>query len=343
MPKKGGLLAKKQASVLGNYFLMVMEWNHLSKDVPGLRKDIRKLNGHVRDHDLEKIQVDMKTVDDKILKSGEEGYKLGYRDLLLLRRSIINLRAIAGTVHKNMELVEEAERKIVKGIGDRKAAKKLTAGIKKAEDVDDFTKREVGRLIAEAHDDMKGMRKAGYDLEVTAKGRQGMGLVMKGNAEGFFRHMQIRFGALRDLKKSLREEIKQKGRAKVALTRLRQTTERQLAMVNGHNAKLEDLQKGVEADEKDTEEIMTDLRIVFDKTGNVIKATYKIFIFDVMLLKAVVTILAEGFSRDKKLMEAHEIPRQMGYNDVKALEKDRANIEDHLQNLEKFLLQLWNV
>ena len=81
---------------------------------------------------------------------------------------------------------------------------------------------------------------------------------------------------------------------------------------------------------------------LFDHVENVIKHTYKIFMYDILLLRAVVDILYDEQKVDEQLMLDHFIPETMGMKNMEELKKNKASIKGHADNLQKFILQLLN-
>ena len=71
---------------------MIREWKGLSKGVSKLKGDIVKEEGDMHKHDIDSIKNDMVKIDAQIEECSKKGYKLGYRNLLLFRKSIWLMR-----------------------------------------------------------------------------------------------------------------------------------------------------------------------------------------------------------------------------------------------------------
>jgi len=102
MPNVGGLLAKKNVSTYGTYYLMTYDWKHLSQGVGKLRKDVKSKVADVKNHNIEKIQKDMGKIDNEIKNADMYGSKFGKRDLFLFRKSVLVMRILARSVKSNL-------------------------------------------------------------------------------------------------------------------------------------------------------------------------------------------------------------------------------------------------
>ncbi len=339
----GSIFAKRDVSVNGTYYMMVFEWKHLSKDTGKLEADVTKLKKSIKNHNIERIGKEMANIDGLIEKEGKEGYKLAYRNSLLLRRSILTLRYLARVVHKEIRGVEELENELIKKVRGTKAENLFKEILEQEKHADDFTDSRIRAVINDVHGELQKEQKGDFDLLATMEGKTATGLTFKGNAKGIGRMMQLRWGAMRKLRKNLKIEINKEHKVEEDLQGLKKGLRKLLTDIAKHHAKIQDLKKAAKTEKKEIRAILKELKEFFKAVEEVIKASYKIFIFDLMLLKVVVGILFEEIELDKKLIQKHEIPRMLGYNDLKALENDKQVIHGYLKNLEKFLLQLWNL
>ncbi len=339
----GGLFHRKEVSILGTYYFMVFDWKHVSKSITKLRNDITKEAKDLKKHDIEAIHREMENIDKEIDTTGEYSYKLAYRDLLLLRRAILHLRVLARDVHENVHNVEDIEKKIIQKVKGQKIEKDFLELLRKDQHADEFAQQSVKQVINEAHQGLQSEQKGIYGLEVEMKGRRATSLIFRGNAEGFWRMMQLRWGAIRRLRKNLRLEIKNEHKIKedfkTAVDGFNNLHER----IREHRVDLKYITKTVKRERGDIDDILKELTDLFQTIRDVIKDSYKIFLFDLILLKVAIQNIFSQEQLTAAWTKGHEIPRSMALEYIQKLKEDEKDAEDHLRNLERFLLQLWNL
>ena len=59
-----------------------------------------------------------------------------------------------------------------------------------------------------------------------------------------------------------------------------------------------------------------------------------------LLIRAVLEMLNSDNQTDHQLLVDHGIPEMMGKTSIEELQKDKKHIQAHVDNLQKFLLQL---
>jgi len=339
----GGYLSKKKVSTYFTYYIMVHEWKELSKGVSALEQDIDKKKRDVHKHNIEDIHQDMRIIDQQIDECEESGYKLGVRNLLLLRKSIWLMRILSRSVKQNLAVIKSELSKLPKQIGGRRVRHAIDKLIHEGQEADEFAAEKVREVVNLAHKEIKGEQRAIFANIALEEGKEGVSLMIKGKAEGMIRKMQIRWGALLNEKKGLRKQGTLNKKVEEYMKRLRNRVDALVKSVLSHHDSLKerDLVKELERDDKLLKDLFKKLKQLFKTIEELIKSSYKVFIFDMILLESVVKALVEQEKYDQNIMIRHEIPQLMGKKDIKELEKDKGNIFEHLQNLRKFLLQLW--
>jgi hypothetical protein len=337
----GGKLAKKDVSPTFVYLLMAHNWKDLSSGVRLAKKDKDKLHKDVGRHDIEAIQKDMLSMDDEFGKAGKDGYKLAYRGLLLLRMAIQRFRVLAHTAKQNFEKDDKLQKFLIEKAKGTKTEKELRALIKEEDFVEQYVGDRVSQLLSEFKQELKEERRAVLNLYVVEEGKISPAFALKKDPSSVGQMMNLRWFALRQLRRAIITEEKTKKKTGVdnrALLKMQHTL---------HGVFMETTEKSqtvsmkmLKQEKKIIVKLREDFKKLFEQVETIIKLSYKIFIFDFLLLRTVLSMIDGELKYDQKLMNDHLIPQSMGVEDMKTLEGKKADIKKEVDNLEKFILQL---
>ncbi len=334
---------KKEVSVLGVYYMMVFDWKHVSKSARQLEANLKRIAEDVKRHRIEKIQEDMNAIDSDIDRTEGYAYKLAFRDLLLLRKALLHLRVLARVVHENIRGTEKLERAILSEVRGTKLERDFSELLREDKHADDFVAEKIREVIKEVHEELQNEQKAVFGLIAELSGGKAVSLMFKGDAEGFWRMMQLRWGAIRRLRKNLGLEAKVENKIKEDFRGILDGLKRLYDRTRKSRDALGKLKGEVKKEREGTRKIIKELKELFRIMIDIIKDSYKIFLFDLILLKVAI----ESIFTQEQLAEAwarnYEIPRSMAIEYIRKLEEDKEKAEEDLKNLEKFLLQLWNI
>ncbi|MDA1196813.1 MAG: hypothetical protein O2779_02525 [Nanoarchaeota archaeon] len=354
----GGQLAKKNVSPTFAFLAMAYEWRHLSQDVQNLKKGVKDRKKDSANHDIEKIEKDMVSIDEKIKDADSHGYKLGYRNFLLLRMSVNKLRVLVRMAQESLQEDEVAMKHLLAKTKDATSTKKLQKLLKGAEWLDSFVTERFQTIMNEFRAELKSDRKALLGFSVEMEGKTAVSLAFKASPESLLQMTILRFGAI----SKLRREVKGEGEDfdKIEAFFKKRDGPRKSIVANVHSLEKTDKDAIKHAQEKKRDMLLrlrnelyeqetklektvkNEFTELFDHVENVIKHTYKIFMYDILLLRAVVDILYDEQKVDEQLMLDHFIPETMGMKNMEELKKNKASIKGHADNLQKFILQLLN-
>jgi hypothetical protein len=340
----GGWFHKKDVSILGTYYFMGWDWKKESKGVNALKAALKKEQKHLKTHNIESIQRDFNNIDKGIDEVSGFGYKLALRDLLLFRMTVLHLRILARDVHQNLLGVEKAEEKLRQQVKGSEIEREIENLLKKDQHVEDFVNTSVQGAIKEAHAYIQKEQKDEFGLYVElTKGGKAISLTFKGTPDSFWRMMQLRWGAIKRLKSNLKKEEKGEGIIKKEFAGVKEAQNQLYEKIREHRLDLKGIKRAIKEGNAKIDDVMKEFRIIFEAVKNVIKDSYMIFLFDMMLLKVAV----ENIFTQEQLADAwskeHQIPKDMGLQYITELQKDQKEAKEHLEQLEKWLQQLWRV
>lgn len=338
----GGMFSKKDVSVFATSLMMNYEWRHLSRSYSHLRKDTDHYMKDVKKHNINQIAKDMGKIENDISYDFREGYKLAFRDLLLLRRAIYTERIFARTVHENIRGIQalEAQLKKDKDPAVKRAFEKLLDKQKHAEV---FVQERLQKTIADVHSELKNDQKIIFDLVERENSHLGVALAFKGNAGGFARMMQLRLGALRILNKDSKRLTKYEEEVFEDWQLIKNGQNRLLAEIHQHPGSTKSVLNEFNKERKELDRIVKKTRSLFLMIEGIIKSSYKVFLFDFMILRATVDILNKEIGLDEELITRYEIPRMLGMKDINELKQKKDELQTMVENLEKLVLQIYNI
>jgi len=340
----GALARRKNVSTYLNYWIMIRKWKILSKGASHLDGDIIEKEKDVHEHGIDNIKKDMIEIDKEIDECEDAGYKLGFRNLLLFRKSIWLLRFLARSIKDNLSKVKPELVALSRKITDKKLKRIIDRLIHRDMDVDQFCQKKVADVIYLAHQELQSEQRAVLADMEAERGRAGVSLIIRGNAKGLVRRLQLRWGPILKEKRDLRKEEKAVEVIEKELKDFRKKIDEAFRVLQkfDEGAK-KNLVKELKKDEKELRAILDRLKKVFETVEDLIKASYKIFMFDMMLLEDVVKVIPKEERYDAKLMADSEIPRVMAIEDIRRLQEDQKEIHERLQNLRKFIMQMWTM
>ena len=336
-----GRTQKIKISDYVTYLFIVHNWREESKGEGDLEKDAGKKVKHTHRHYVMRIQRDMRDIDADIDRSEGAGFKLGVRTFLLLRKSVYVQRILIRLLKDGLGKIEGALESVQKVVTDKKLHEHLEIVLKESKEVDHFASRMVAESIKKVHLELRGDQKAIFADMRELEGGMGVSFLPKGTASGLARRIQLRWGAIMSLRRNLSGEEKADRTVEGEIERVKADIDDLVKDINKHRLDKKKFYEKLRRDESEMKIVMAKLKEFFSKVDKIIKASYKVFLFDMLVLEEVVAILDKEKKTDIQAMAEHEIPLIMGKKDIKDLEDDKANIKGHLHTLRQWLLQLW--
>ena len=207
----------KEADLLVVPTLMLLDTNRLYRGEHRLDNRIGTKKHHIEDHDLEQIQKDMDEINKNMDIVGKKGYSIGFRDLLLIKKSILLLKHFRGVVKKDLKEAEHMIDELLKKVHDSDDAKKHIIEIRD----------KVLKADKTTADDLKEIAK---ELEHELQKEQGLTLETSHDADGavidarflikekqstfteFLRRFQLKY-EIRELRRDISHETREEDRA----------------------------------------------------------------------------------------------------------------------------------
>ncbi len=342
MPENfGGWLAKREVSPTFTYMAMVLEYKHLQKDVGGLHDDHASLKKDIHDHDIERIQKDFTSMQEEYDGADIHSYKFGFRNLVLERMELNKQRMLGRLIHRVYGQDNAKLKAVFTKIGSKKVHEQADKLLEQEHHLDEYVAERRRILSHQVHDEIKGEWKGTLNIQAVMEGKTAVGLTFKKDPTGFVQLMNLRWGAIRGLRREIfsveKNEKDLKTRAKISIG----LHDKLLKVSQGHGRKVDKMVAKLLKKEGEIEkDVLKEWKELFEHSEKIIKHTYKIFIFDLLLIRAIVEMLNSDDATDHQLLVDHGIPEMMGKTSIEELQKDKKHIQAHVDNLQKFLLQL---
>lgn len=340
--------------------IMRMDFRALEKAKCTEQKTEKFLLKDLQEHNLEHIQKDFDDINAALERGKNKGYGVAFRDLLMLKAAIIALR------HAN-ELSQEHltnTLKDAKELANITKPSKLLKEIEKIEhackDAKDYTAKEVAALIEEAHKELQSEQKLDFEIQREKVHGEDLALLFKSEHSNRFIDQWIARGDISDVRRDLHRIYRdQSALEKSLFDDIFKRIDEFKKVVEQHKENPREApQKTLGTIQYHIKQFLEEIHDLLNRARDLVKKTYRVFLktFIIMhLFKQEIELMLKDNQDEqvaigkkmspsiKKLIQNHEIPQAMGLAEIHKLEELNQRLHLELKNIERVLLQLWNL
>ena len=303
MVEMGLILKNTSASefnLVMRYLEMRVEAKRVAQSEHEVIKADRKLRGHLRTHNIERVQAALE-------KQNRAGYAMARETHRLLINDFVCLKVLEKIAQETDDLI-------------RKEIKAKRLGGKVGKRVENEEVQLVKGVRIKVNKLLQTARRIIDGLAHRCEGREDLAFFVKSK---FFADMQImNYFRMRYDAKGVRRDLEtQKKKFKELKTALKQL-------------------KAGKGKQKDVLRLPKDLRKFRKATVTAIQDIFKLFTDSTILLDRVIGVFHDQVNEDDKLMRAHEIPIAMGQTDRETKTKTLNFIKRSLRDVNVARLQL---